>query len=68
MMILKIAHSYIHELSDHRTDWLTPFWLEDSTIGAYGFYEIDSPMDIPWLFHAESGIQVIDQLQMETVT
>jgi hypothetical protein len=67
-MILKIAHSYIHGLSDYRLGWLARFWLEDSTIGAYGFYEIDSPMDIPWLFHADPSIQVIDQLQMEMVT
>ena len=66
-MILKIAHSYAHGLSDNRLEQLSRFWLEDSTMGAYGFYEIGSPMDVPWLFHADPAIQIIDQLQMEVV-
>ena len=66
-MILKIADSFIAGIDERRRTQLTRFWLEDSQIGQYGFYEIDSPMDVPWLFHADVGIQIIDQLQMEVV-
>jgi hypothetical protein len=67
-VILKIAHSYLARTSKARREVLDCFWLEDSTVGQYGFYEIDSLMDVPWLFHADAGIQIIDQLQMEMVT
>jgi hypothetical protein len=67
-MILRIARSYIAGLSDSKVDHLARYWIEDSQTFDYGFYEIDSPMEIPWLFQVDSArVLIIDQLSMEVV-
>lgn len=68
-MILRIARSYIEELSESKATQLARFWIEDSQVFDYGFYEIETPMDVPWLFQVESTqVMIIDQLRMEAIS
>jgi hypothetical protein len=68
-MILKIADEYLLALTPTKMYQLDAFFVERSKLGAYAFYEIESPMDLPWLFRTISDrITVIDQLQLEAIS
>jgi hypothetical protein len=67
-MILKIADSFLTTLSVKRRFQLEGYHIEHSQLGPYSFYEVLSPMEIPWLFQVDSArVLVIDQLSMEVV-